>query len=420
MRRLFGWGKSDMGEHRVSMLGMSLRRFEDPAHSADPRIRQLVAQLATLEPAAPPRAHFRAELRAQLVAVAPRLVAEGAAIETPLPTRQPGTPAHAAKRTQPSLRGVFARTSRVSLARPLGVLTAIIALFAVVLGGAVWASKKALPGESLYALKRANENTQLAFATGDTAKGREYLNFAKTRTDEIAALLQRSSSAADGTGPSAAAGINSHTATLITSTLDAADKELRSGAQLLGGQAVRSGSTHPLNIMTSWAPGQVIRLQRIANRMPAGSMHDRAEKSTLLVAAAYSRANALRPVVDCKCLTNTSTDQLGPVPCTVCAASRSPGQTAVPSTGAARPTGNATSPNPNSTGSASQSGNGSPGVPTITGTGSGAGSSGGIPSLPIELPSLQIPPPTDTGNGSDAASPDPTCTIDVLGICIPL
>ena len=124
----------------------------------------------------------------------------------------------------------------------------------------------------------------------------------------------------------APAGINSHTAALITSTLDAADKELRSGAQLLGGQAVRSGSTHPLNIMTSWAPGQVIRLQHITNRMPTGSMHDRAEQSTLLVAAAYSRAKALRPVVDCKCATKTGTDQLGPVPCTVCGASRSPGR----------------------------------------------------------------------------------------------
>src|SRR4051812_7061057 len=76
---------TQMGEHRVSMLG-SLRRYEDPARSSDPRIRAVVAGLSTLEIAPPARAHFRAELRSQLVAVAPRLVAEGLSAEaTPMP-----------------------------------------------------------------------------------------------------------------------------------------------------------------------------------------------------------------------------------------------------------------------------------------------------------------------------------------------
>src|SRR5436190_1987747 len=56
---------AEMAEHRVSMLGSSLRRFEDPTRSADPRIRAVVAGLRTLEIAPPARAHFRAELRAQ-------------------------------------------------------------------------------------------------------------------------------------------------------------------------------------------------------------------------------------------------------------------------------------------------------------------------------------------------------------------
>ena len=70
-------GMTEMGEHRVALLGASWRRSEDPATSRDPRMRAVVGALATL-PAPPMRAEFRAELRAQLVAITPRIVAESA------------------------------------------------------------------------------------------------------------------------------------------------------------------------------------------------------------------------------------------------------------------------------------------------------------------------------------------------------
>jgi uncharacterized membrane protein YgcG len=413
-----------MDEHRVSMLGASLRRYEDPARSADPRIRQLVTQLASLDPTPPPRAHFRAELRAQLVAVAPRLVAEGTTETTrPVrPARSAAGPAHAAatpERSRSRLSSVFARTGQVSIARPLGVLTAVIALFAVLLGGAVWVSKKALPGESLYALKRANESAQLSFASGDTAKGREYLKFARTRAEEVAALLKRASASATDGGAGAAAGINSHTAHLIDTTLDAADNELRSGTQLLAAQAVRSGSPDPLAIMTAWAPDQVERLQDISARLPAGSLHNRATKSTTLTDEAYDRARALPPVVGCKCLTTTTTDQFGPKPCTArCATPKRPAPGTGPST-APPPTGAGSAPNPTSP--ATKVTNNSPGsgtAPGGSGGGSGSGSSGGgglpLPSLPTLLPG-----PSTADDGSNPAAPPPTCVLDILGICIP-
>src|SRR6476469_6447535 len=66
-----------MNEHRVPMLGGAWRRRSDPARSSDPRVRELVGALAGLEVAPPMRAEFRSELRAQLVAVTPRLVEEG-------------------------------------------------------------------------------------------------------------------------------------------------------------------------------------------------------------------------------------------------------------------------------------------------------------------------------------------------------
>src|SRR3954470_3111006 len=68
---------TEMGEHRVPLLGSGWRRNDDPATSRDPRVRAVVGALATL-PAPELRDDFRAELRAQLVAITPRIVKESA------------------------------------------------------------------------------------------------------------------------------------------------------------------------------------------------------------------------------------------------------------------------------------------------------------------------------------------------------
>ena len=70
-------GMTGMGEHRVPLLGSAWRRNDDPATSRDPQVRAVVGALATL-PAPELNAEFRAELRAQLVAITPRIIAESA------------------------------------------------------------------------------------------------------------------------------------------------------------------------------------------------------------------------------------------------------------------------------------------------------------------------------------------------------
>ncbi|MCU1658224.1 MAG: hypothetical protein JWO57_2880 [Pseudonocardiales bacterium] len=420
-----------MAEHRVSMLSASLRRYEDPERSADPRIRQLVAELRELEPAPAPRAHFRAELRAQLVAVAPRLVAEGTHSEHPA----------AVVAVEPEPRSLAQRfgtiagqVRRLSLGRPLAIVTAVVAVFALLLGGAVWVSKKALPGDTLYALKRANENVQLSLTAGGTARGKQYLSFASTRADEVTDLLNRTSASALGAGPSAAGGVNPHTATLITSTLGSADSDVRAAAQLLGGQAVRNGSTDSLGVLTSWSPGQLTKLQAIVSRLPAGALHDRAASSAQLVSDALTRAGALQRMIGCSSLASAPTDALGPVPGPVCTLPPAPSRpsgpgTTTPSTGA--PHGKpktSTHPNAPATGSQPSTGTG-----TGTGAGTGAatnttpgstgtsGSSGGLtlPNLPLPSVTVQVPtllPHTSTAPSGPSAPP--TCLLSLLGICI--
>lgn len=411
-----------MAEHRVPVLSGSLRRYEDPERSADPRIRQVVAELRTLEPAPAPRAHFRAELRAQLVAVAPRLVAEGTHAEAP-GTRAAAHPDATARSLTDRLAAVFGRMRGLSLGRPIAMVTAVIAIFALLLGGAVWVSKKALPGDTLYALKRANENVQLSLTSGDTARGKEYLSFASTRADEATELLKRSSALAAGPGSTAAAGINAHTQKLVAGALNSADDDTRNASKLLGGEAVRNGSTAPLTAISSWAPGQLTTLQAVVDRIPAGALHDRAASSVQLVRAATARAQALDALSGCSCLGSAASDALGPVPCPVCELQQSPAPTPPPGTASpgttTKPGGTPKSSTKAGSGSTTHGTNGggqpSP-APTSSSSGGGGTTGGGIlptgplPPITIHVPTLLPQPTSSTGS----ASTSPTCVIDVI------
>jgi hypothetical protein len=372
-----------------------------------------------------PRAHFRAELRAQLVAVAPRLVAEGPTIEI---ARIPAaTEPVTAQPSPPRFAAVFARVRNLSLGRPVAIVTALIAVFAMVLGGAVYMSKKALPGDALYSLKRANETVQLSLADGPTAKSKAYLDFANERADEVLALLKRSSALAGGPGPSAAGSISAHTASLVGTTLDSGDADVRNAAQLLGSQAVNSNSASSLAILTQWAPGQISKLQAIAAQLPSGSLHDRATASAQLVGSALSRAGELTALAGCTCLRSSPTDDLGPVPCEPCNSSVTlaplptiPGGTPTPG----RPSPGRTAP---SSGSSAAGTTSAPAVtltpPAPSGSTGSTGSSPGLPlptlpSLPIHLPTLPtITFPTHPPSGATATH---SCVISLLGLCVRL
>jgi hypothetical protein len=370
-----------MGEHRVPMLG-SLRRYEDPAKSRDPRVRAVLTQLAILEMAPPARAHFRAELRAQLVAVAPRLVAEGMAAEAPPVPRvviadRPRPLPHPRPAAVPSRpRRLLAQVAALHVARPLGVFTAVLAVFGALLAGALVVSRHALPGDALYGLKRASESVELATASGPVDKAKDLLRFAKTRASEVSELL----------GQAKPGSIDGHTAGLVKSTLGSADSDLRQASRLLGTAAVQRDSDAPLSVIINWAPGQLSRLQAIAARIPQGALHDRAVASAGLVQSAVTRATQLRPVL--ACMSGADSDALGPIPVSGCTAATVP----VPVPGTTQP-------------GTSGPGTGSLSVPSITGTNPSTQTTQGLSSgstppgststnpLPIPIPSVSLTTP---------------------------
>ncbi|HEU5007158.1 MAG TPA: DUF5667 domain-containing protein [Jatrophihabitantaceae bacterium] len=387
-----------MVEHRVPVRNGALHRAVDPEHSPDPKVRALVGALAGLQVSPPPREHFRAELRAQLVAVAPRLVNEGM---EGLVRHTPES--YATAHVRPSRWHLVAvRLPKVRLGTPIRLVTAALAVLVLLASGAVWLSRSALPGDPLYNLKRASENAQLSLQSG-TGKATELLDFAKTRVDEVADLLSiPSASGLSGQGPQADGAISPHTASLITSTLGSADDDLRQAANLIDTKAVRSHSTGPLKIMLNWAPDQQSRLDQIVEHIPAGTLHDRAATSSDLVAAAFSRAQALQDDMDCGCLNASGTDSLGPLPCTACEVVSPTIPTPGP-TGSANPgiTQSHTGTDSHGTPAGPKVGQGQSGAATNSGTGSGSagdthtpagsGSPSSSPTSGLPLPSISVP-----------------------------
>lgn len=384
-----------------SLVG-GLRRYPDPASSTDPVISSLLHRLATVPPPPGPSPDFTAQLHAQLVAVTPRLVAEGA----------PGTDQRRARRW-PHLR-------RFPLRRPIAVGGALVVIFALLLGGAVWLSSGSLPGDSLYGLKRASENVQLSLAGGTGARAKEYLSLAKRRANEVSALLSRASALAAGPGPQAADAISARNAKLITDTLGDADSDLRNASRLLTEQAVNNRSADPLRVLLGAVPDQVSRLGSIVSRIPPGRLHDRAHASEQLATRVLDRANRLRADLGCSCLTGTSADDLGPLPCnTPCSAPRTtpatPGKPRTPSSSSGP-------------GSAPRSSGGAPAPPTTrkTAASTPAGASrpaaavrSGAPARGTSTPSAPL-----TSAGAGGASPtaglSPPIVVNSCGVTITL
>ena len=388
-------------------LAGRLRRYPDPETSTDPVVSALIGHLRALPAGPSMRADFRAELRAQLVAATPRLVAEGvAADDSPATT----------DRLRAAWQSLRAGASRIPMRRPLAVVGSLVVIFGLLLAGAVWMSSRTLPGDSLCGLKRASENVQLSLISGDGARGREYLSLARKRASEVTSLLSKASASAAGAGPQASGGINEHAASLVADTLDAADSDLRNGTRLLTGQAVHNTSNGPLATLSAWAPGQIARLSAAADRIPAGSLHQRAVASKQLAERVFERANQLSRDMGCNCLRSTSTDDLGPQPCQgACnpAPAKSPnpgtkpGQSPMPSVAPSSSPGRVGGP----TSAPRSQSTGPLGPPTVSGsppTGqSGAGGTTGRSSS--GLPGLPSPP----GNPSSGPIVVDTCGLHV-------
>lgn len=124
--------------------------------------------------------------RAQLVAAMEEMFASGGASAGPTVPEQRAT-GRGAHRASP-LRKLRPR-SRWSKGLAAGGLTVGVAAGAF--SGVAAASSDALPGDSLYGLKRGMEDFKLGMADDDSDRGELYLNHASTRLSEARRLMER-------------------------------------------------------------------------------------------------------------------------------------------------------------------------------------------------------------------------------------
>jgi Domain of unknown function (DUF5667) len=403
--------------------------LEDSRPAAGHELESLVALAATLRPVPfAPRPEFRAALRESLVA-------ECSARPSPTPgSRVSSTPRDTELAPRHRVRTVVATGVLVSLVGGVG---------------AAAASTRALPGDSLYGVKRGIESMQLKLAHSDLSRGRELLEQADHRLSEAESLA----ASEDARSP--------ETTARIAKALADMDAATRSGADALSTAYVDSGDDEPLIELDRFVVDQRERLDDLATLL-GPDLRNRLTPLTEMLSALQARLDSLLQG------TSASTLPAGATGSTVAAASgRESGDgwavsRVIDQAGAlvSNPGGGTT---PAASGTTTGTGTGPLGdlgaavtgvvdgltpAPTST-SGSGGGGSGGLgnggtasspslptalpkvsvpavplPSLPVPLPTLAVPLPTAHATTSPKA-PTPTVSAPLPSVhvslpCVPV
>ncbi len=148
----------------------------------------------------------------------------------------------------------------------------MLGAFVLLLGGAVLISQHALPGDALYGVKRASEDTEYSLAGGAVDRGTLKLEFAARRIGEVGDLLPRATSMAAGSGAVADGGPNADTARLVRETLAPPTATSARAAQQLGGAAVRTQRPRAARGDHLLGAPAASRDAGIVERIPAGRL----------------------------------------------------------------------------------------------------------------------------------------------------
>lgn len=193
-------------------------------------------------------AEVRTEQRAQLVAAMEAAFAEGS---PSVPGQRSGRRAHRAK---PLSR--FRPRSRLSKGLAAGGLTVGVAAGA--LGGVAAASSDALPGDTLYGLKRGMEDLKLGMADGDVERGRIYLDQASTRMSEARRLMERARSGE----------LDHESVGEIRRALSGMRHDAAEGHRLLTQAYQRDGSLGPMESLSSFSATHREGWSRLSETLP--------------------------------------------------------------------------------------------------------------------------------------------------------
>ncbi|WP_326593998.1 DUF5667 domain-containing protein [Streptomyces brevispora] len=189
--------------------------------------------------------------RAQLVAAMEAMFAAGGASADPTVPEQRNKGAHRAS----PLRKLRPR-SRWTKGLAAGGLTVGVAAGAF--GGVAAASSDALPGDSLYGLKRGMEDIHLNLAGSDTDRGEVYLDQASTRLSEARRLMERGR----------AGDLDHEQLGEVRRTLNGMTHDAIEGHRLLHAAYQRDGAIGPIQALDSFSRSHRDSWTSLRDRLP--------------------------------------------------------------------------------------------------------------------------------------------------------
>ncbi|MFD9423941.1 MULTISPECIES: DUF5667 domain-containing protein [unclassified Streptomyces] len=189
--------------------------------------------------------------RAQLVAAMETMFAEGGASTGPPVPEQRNRGAHRAS----PLRKLRPR-SRWAKGLTAGGLTVGVAAGAF--GGVAAASSDALPGDSLYGLKRGMEDINRGMADGDADRGEVYLDQASTRLSEARRLMERGRSGE----------MDHESLGEVRRALNGMSHDASEGHRLLHSAYQRDGTIGPIQTLDSFSRSHRESWSSLRDRLP--------------------------------------------------------------------------------------------------------------------------------------------------------
>nr|WP_202533593.1 DUF5667 domain-containing protein [Streptomyces sp. SID4923] len=234
-----------------SLRGAAAVQPEDPAEQADRGpLLALANGLGELpKPQLDPE--VKVVQRAQLVAAMEAMFAEGGASADPTVPSQRSRGSHRAS----PLRKLRPR-SRWTKGLAAGGLTVGVAAGAF--GGVAAASSDALPGDSLYGLKRGMEDLHLGLTRDDTDRGEIYLDQASTRLGEARRLMERGR----------AGDLDHEQLAEIRRTLNGMSHDATEGHRLLHAAYERDGALGPIQTLDSFSRSHRDTWSSLRDRLP--------------------------------------------------------------------------------------------------------------------------------------------------------
>ncbi|HWM39835.1 MAG TPA: DUF5667 domain-containing protein [Streptomyces sp.] len=196
--------------------------------------------------------------RAQLVAAMEAEFASPEARARQVPEQRDGRGKKGAHRA-PALSPLSRLRPRSRLTKGLAAGGLGVGVAASALGGVAAASSEALPGDSLYGLKRGMEDLQLDLASDEADRGLVHLDHASTRMHEARRLMERARGGAE---------LDYESLAEVRRALAGMRNEAADGHRLLSAAYERDGSIAPMRSLSSFSTNHRAGWSQLEDRLP--------------------------------------------------------------------------------------------------------------------------------------------------------